>query len=174
MRSDLRPSTFDLRPTGGAMQDRPTSTELLAAVREFLQREIVPTLGDHRQKFRALIAANVLGVVERELAGEEERLRAEWARLGALLGGDADAPGAAPLTAEGCAQAAAAARALAPVPLDRVVISGLPRTVETARIVAGDRPLTPEVRPELREIEGGRLGDVAEGHIEALFTRAFV
>src|SRR5205814_252128 len=87
---------FDLRPTGGAMQDRPTSTELLAAVREFLQREIVPTLGDHRQKFRALIAANVLGVVERELAGEEERLRAEWARLGALLGGDADAPGAAP------------------------------------------------------------------------------
>src|SRR5206468_11192196 len=78
------------------------------------------------------------------------------------------------LTAEGREQAAAAARALAPVPLDRVVISGLPRTVETARIVAGDRPLTPEVRPELREIEGGRLRDVAEGQIEALFTRAFV
>ena len=78
------------------MQDRPTSTQLLAAVREFLQREVVPTLGDHRQKFRALIAANVLGVVERELAGEETRLRAEWARLGALLGGEAGAPGGAP------------------------------------------------------------------------------
>src|SRR5436190_23021928 len=78
------------------MQDRPTSTQLLAAVREFLQREIVPTLGDHRQKFRTLIAANVLGVVERELAGEEERLRAEWTRLGALLGGDAGAPDGAP------------------------------------------------------------------------------
>jgi probable phosphoglycerate mutase len=78
------------------------------------------------------------------------------------------------LTAEGREQAAAAARALAPTPLDRVVISGLPRTVETARIVVGDRPLTPEVRPDLREIEGGRLRDVAEEQIEALFTRAFV
>ncbi len=66
------------------MQDRPTATELLAAVREFLQREIVPTLGDQRLRFRALIAANVLGVVERELPGEEGRLRAEWRHLLAL------------------------------------------------------------------------------------------
>jgi hypothetical protein len=68
------------------MQDRPTSTELLSAVREFLQKEILPVLNDHRQKFRTLIAANVLSVVERELAGEEGRLRAEWARLLALEG----------------------------------------------------------------------------------------
>lgn len=68
------------------MQDRPTATELLAVVREFLHREIVPTLGDQRQKFRTLIAANVLGVVERELAGEEDRLRAEWRHLVALGG----------------------------------------------------------------------------------------
>ena len=80
------------------MQDRPTATELLAAVRDFLQREIVPTLGDHRQKFRALIAANVLGVVERELSGEEERLRGEWIRLNALLGPGGDAEATVPGT----------------------------------------------------------------------------
>jgi hypothetical protein len=68
------------------MQDRPTSGELLAAVREFLQMEILPDLHDHRQKFRTLIAANVLSVVERELAGEEDRLRAEWAHLVDLEG----------------------------------------------------------------------------------------
>lgn len=66
------------------MQDRPSANELLAAVREFVLGEVVPTLGDQRLRFRALIAANVLGVVERELAGEEERLRAEWRHLVAL------------------------------------------------------------------------------------------
>ena len=68
------------------MQDRPAATELLAAVRQFLQEEIAPALGDPRLRFRTLIAANVVGIVERELTGEEDRLRAEWARLGALLG----------------------------------------------------------------------------------------
>ncbi len=77
------------------MQDRPAASELLAAVRQFLRDELAPSLGDHRQKFRTLIAANVLSVVERELTGEEDRLRAEWARLVALDG--AAGEGAAPL-----------------------------------------------------------------------------
>ena len=66
------------------MQDRPTATELLAAVRLFLHAEVVPMLTDPRLKFHTLIAANVVAVVERELTGEEERLRAEWRRLVAL------------------------------------------------------------------------------------------
>ncbi|MGN6758370.1 MAG: DUF6285 domain-containing protein [Thermomicrobiales bacterium] len=66
------------------MQDRPTALELLAAVREFLQQEVAPGLQEHRQRFRTLIAINVLSVVERELAGEEDQLRAEWRRLVAL------------------------------------------------------------------------------------------
>lgn len=82
------------------MQDRPTATELLAAVRDFLQQEIIPTLDDQRQKFRTLVAANVLGVVARELQGEEERLRAEWARLVALERTGADEP-APPATLDG-------------------------------------------------------------------------
>ena len=71
------------------MQDRPAATELLAAVRQFLREEVAPALGDPRLRFRALIAANVVGIVERELAGEEARLLAEWERLGALLGAGA-------------------------------------------------------------------------------------
>ncbi len=66
------------------MQDRPTAPELILAVRDFLQRELAPTLDDHRQKFRTLIAANVLDIVARELDGEEGRLRTQWERLVAL------------------------------------------------------------------------------------------
>jgi len=43
-----------------------------------------PALGDHRQKFRTLIAANVLDIVAREIDGEEGRLRTQWERLVAL------------------------------------------------------------------------------------------
>jgi len=66
------------------MQDRPTAPELILAVRDFLRQELTPALGDHRQRFRTLIAANVLDVVVRELDGEEGRLRAQWERLVAL------------------------------------------------------------------------------------------
>ena len=72
------------------MQDRPTSTELIAAVREFLQLEIIPGLDGRRLKYRALIAANVLSVVERELAGEHDRLYQEWQRLVSLMGHDGE------------------------------------------------------------------------------------
>jgi hypothetical protein len=77
------------------MQDQPTALELIAAVREFLHGEIIPTLQDQRLRFRALVAANVLSVVERELPLEAAQLRDEWVRLAALDGGPAD-PAAAP------------------------------------------------------------------------------
>jgi hypothetical protein len=73
------------------VQDRPTALELLAAVREFLQGEAAPALNDPRLRFRTLIAANVVAVVERELAGEADRLAEEWRRL-AALDGDETAP----------------------------------------------------------------------------------
>lgn len=67
------------------MQDRPTVLELLAAVRGFLEDDVVPVL-EGRRRFHARVAANVLGIVERELAGEAAHLGAEHQRLAALLG----------------------------------------------------------------------------------------
>ena len=69
------------------MQDRPTVLELLAAVRTFLEEDVVPGL-EGRKRFHALVSANVLGILERELGGEEPALLAEWTRLARLLGLD--------------------------------------------------------------------------------------
>jgi broad specificity phosphatase PhoE len=76
-----------------------------------------------------------------------------------------------PLTAEGEEQARAAAVALDGIQFDRVITSGLPRTVQTARLVAPG--LEPEKWPELREIEAGRLGDIPEDELEAAFVSAW-
>ncbi len=67
------------------MQDRPTAIELLEAVRGFLERDVIAALSGTTQ-FHARVAANVLAIVARELAQEEEHLGAEWRRLDALLG----------------------------------------------------------------------------------------
>jgi broad specificity phosphatase PhoE len=80
-------------------------------------------------------------------------------------------PDLVPLTSEGREQARAAHELLAEITFDRVITSGLPRTVETARIVAPARE--PEAWPELREIESGRLGDIPEDQLEAVFTGAW-
>jgi uncharacterized protein DUF6285 len=48
------------------VSDRPSAAELTAAVREFLESELLPTLTDHRLRFRTLVAMNALGIVERE------------------------------------------------------------------------------------------------------------
>jgi broad specificity phosphatase PhoE len=75
------------------------------------------------------------------------------------------------LTEEGRRQAHAAAAALAPVTFDRVVTSGLARTVETAAIVAPG--LEPEARYELREIESGELRGVEPEAVQKLMATAF-
>ena len=96
-------------------------------------------------------------------------------RHGAVAYFDAEgrplAPDDVPLTTEGRAQAAAAGTLLEGVALDRVIATGLPRTLETAAIVAPDA--TAEVWPELREIRGGRLSDIPAEALEQEFTHAF-
>ena len=77
-------------------------------------------------------------------------------------------PDLVPLTNEGREQAGAAAALLDGVPFDRVVTSGLPRALETARVVAPSSK--PESWPDLREIEPGRLTDIPEDEIEQAFT----
>ena len=80
-------------------------------------------------------------------------------------------PELVPLNEEGRAQAAAAARALAGISLDRVLTSGLARTVETAEIVAPAHEL--ERWPELQELQGGRLSDIPPELLEQEFVHAF-
>jgi probable phosphoglycerate mutase len=52
-----------------------------------------------------------------------------------------------------------------------VITSGLARTVETAKIVAPDREH--EEWEELRELEGGRLGELPEDELEQAFVGFF-
>jgi broad specificity phosphatase PhoE len=75
------------------------------------------------------------------------------------------------LTEEGREQARAAAAVLEGIRFDRVITSGLPRTLETARIVAPDSE--PECWPELREIESGRLGDISQDELERAFIEVW-
>ena len=66
------------------MQDRPTRDELLAAVERFLAEEVVERI-DAGRRFHARVAANVVGIVRRELAHAPEQAAREWASLQALL-----------------------------------------------------------------------------------------
>jgi probable phosphoglycerate mutase len=75
------------------------------------------------------------------------------------------------LTPEGESQARRAAEALAHIAFDRVIASGLRRTLDTARIVAPGA--TVESWAELRELHPGSLSGLPEDEIEATFTRAF-
>ena len=75
------------------------------------------------------------------------------------------------LTEVGRHQAAAARDALQEVQFDRVVTSGLPRTLETARIVAP--AVEPEQNDALREIESGELRGVDPAEVQAMMTAAF-
>ena len=79
-------------------------------------------------------------------------------------------PDDVPLTEEGRRQAAAAAELLGSVTFDRVVTSGLRRTVETAEIVTPDLEIW--AWPELQELRG-HLSGVPEEEVEAAFVHAF-
>ena len=70
--------------TVAAPHDAPSATELLEAVREWIDREVIAST-DGRLRFHARVASNVLAMVEREIElgpaqalAHEERL----ARLG--------------------------------------------------------------------------------------------
>jgi broad specificity phosphatase PhoE len=75
-------------------------------------------------------------------------------------------PETVPLTDEGREQASAAGEALAGIHFDRVITSGLPRTLETARIVARDREVESWPEP-------GRLAEIPEDELERAFVEAW-
>jgi len=85
--------------------DRPTAGELATAVREFLEAELLPTLDDHRLRFRTLVAMNALSIVEREAPGPAE---ADWTVARRIRAGDIRDDDLARLKAEVAAKLAAA------------------------------------------------------------------
>lgn len=86
-------------------------------------------------------------------------------------------PESVPLNEQGRAQASAAGQSFAEhgVRFDRVIVSGLPRTVETARRVLAEtgQDIAIDRWPELEEIRGGRLSAIADADLRAAFTGAF-
>ncbi|HEY2925632.1 histidine phosphatase family protein [Piscinibacter sp.] len=91
--------------------------------------------------------------------------------------GSAVPPHTVPLNAAGRTQADAAGALFAQcgVRFDRVIVSGLNRTVETAQrvLVAARQSLALETEPALEEIRGGRLADIPPDAVEAAFLGAF-
>jgi uncharacterized protein DUF6285 len=66
------------------VSERPTAQELAEAIEEFLAGEILPTLEDHRLRFRLLVALNALGILHRELGKlppEDDEAQRELAAL---------------------------------------------------------------------------------------------
>ncbi|MGI8331464.1 DUF6285 domain-containing protein [Actinomadura scrupuli] len=69
--------------------DAPDAAELVAAVREFLRDEVLPTAQD-RVRFHCLVAISALAMVEREMELGPAQAAAHRERL-AALGFDGDA-----------------------------------------------------------------------------------
>jgi hypothetical protein len=67
------------------VQDRPTADELLEALAEFLDAEVVPAF-EGRKRFHAIVAANVARITAREFRLGPAQREAELAELGDLLG----------------------------------------------------------------------------------------
>lgn len=77
-----------------------------------------------------------------------------------MLGGQLDVP----LTDDGRTEAAALARRLAGVRVDRIVASPMLRAIETAQILAAGRPI--EVDERLRELDYGRWEGLTHPEID--------
>ena len=72
------------------MHDRPTMAELVEAVREFLERDVMAAT-DGRVQFHTRVAVNALGMVERELRDGPAQAAAHAERLAALgVGSEAE------------------------------------------------------------------------------------
>jgi hypothetical protein len=79
------------------LHDRPTVDEIVEAVREWLERDVMSS-SDRRLAFNGRVAVNMLGIVERELRDGAAQRSAHARRL-AMLGCSSDAEIAAAIRA---------------------------------------------------------------------------
>ena len=87
------------------MYDHPTAAELIAAARMQLEQQVIPSIAEPRLRFQTLVAANVLAIVERELAIGAAHLAAAWQRTAELQGEPVDPPAGEALRAAVAKQA---------------------------------------------------------------------
>jgi hypothetical protein len=73
------------------MQDRPTASELLDSVAEYLFAELRPEV-PRGQRFKVLVAANVCAVVAREIEAGDEPDREDLKLFTELIGDQVDDP----------------------------------------------------------------------------------
>lgn len=87
------------------------------------------------------------------------------------------APDSVPLNELGRAQASAAGQVFARADLwfDRVIVSGLPRTIETAQRVLAEtgQQFTLDEWPDLEELRGGKLTAIPDQELREAFVGAF-
>ncbi len=102
--------------------DRPTASELIESVREWLERDVAPAV-DGRLGFHTRVAMNSLDIVLRELASGDEMQQRHAAAL-ASLGADSDADLAGRIRrGEFDADLGAVLEALSPVIDDKVRVA---------------------------------------------------
>jgi probable phosphoglycerate mutase len=114
-------------------------------------------------------------------ANPQHRRRIVLMRHGSVTYFDASGkpylPEQVPLNETGRLQATAAGAVFAKLGLvfDRVIASGLPRTVETAERVLAEtgQRIGIELHPELQEIRGGRLSTIPDETLRDAFVGAF-
>ena len=86
-------------------------------------------------------------------------------------------PDEVPLNEKGRAQTTAAGRLFAEqqIRFDRVIVSNLPRTIESAQrvLVETGQQIALEQWPEFQEVRGGVLEDILDEDLEEAFTGAF-
>jgi probable phosphoglycerate mutase len=112
---------------------------------------------------------------------EHKRRRIYLMRHGSVTyfdaGGKPILPEQVPLNELGRTQATAAGKVFAQERLrfDKVIVSGLPRTVETAGLVLAEtgQQIELEVWPELEELRGGKLSAIPDEALREAFVGAF-
>ncbi|HEU5102530.1 MAG TPA: DUF6285 domain-containing protein [Roseiflexaceae bacterium] len=126
------------------MFDHPTAAELIAAARMQLEQQVIPSIAEPRLRFQTLVAANVLAIVERELAAGEAHLAAAWRRVANLEGDNAEQPSGEALRSAVEAQTrrlcqAIRAGAYDERPARQALLAHLRRTAEDELAVANPR-----------------------------------
>jgi hypothetical protein len=124
--------------------DHPTAAELIAAARLQIEQHVIPSITEPRLRFQTLVAANVLAIVERELAAGQTHMAAAWQRAADLQGETSDLPASQMLHTALAAQArqlCAGIRAgvYDDPPRRRALLAHLRRTAEEELLVANPR-----------------------------------